>query len=228
MNSNIDIINGANKMAPLISFYTIVDIDVGLIRLIKREYLNPSAFDIEFFKRPLINIIHDLYYRKMQNPIYLFAKDNIEKEKIDQYYSDFLNEKMDDILDLSVTTAMEDLIELFADSSEIIPTILCYTEEQINILNNTDKYKKYTKVLLRDLGKTMKYSYTQYYFNLISEAEYFLDAKNKSFYFSTCGRNLNEDDSDIIESSIIGSLISKSLNQVSLIDLYNKKELERK
>ena len=120
MNSNIDIINGASKMAPLISFYTIVDIDVGLIRLIKREYLNPSVFDVEFFRRPLISIIHDLYYRKMQNPIYLFAKDNIEKEKIDQYYSDFLNEKMDDILDLSVTTSMEDLIELFADSSEII------------------------------------------------------------------------------------------------------------
>lgn len=219
MESN-SIVNGDMKMSPLISFYTIVDTDIGLIRLIKNEYLNQSVFDINFFKRNILDIIYDLYNRKGENPLLLFAKDK-SNDKLNQYYFDFLNEKSQDILNLSYTTDMERLIVLFVESMEIIPTILCYSKDQIDILNDTDIYKPINKVLITDLTEKSKYEYTQYYFKTIDEAEPFLNAKAKTIYFSTCGRNLNDDYNDIIESDIIEALVSRR-NQINLISLYQK------
>lgn len=223
MDTNITI-NGTEKMVPLISFHSIVDIDVGLIRLIQNEYLNPSVFDISFFNRSLLEIIKDLYKRKEENPLYLFAKNRTER--IDEYYSDFLKEEMNNILDLSVSTDMENLLHLFKDSSEIIPTILCYDKYQFDILEKTDSLKEYDKILISDLGEKEKYSYTQYYFNIIEEAELFLNAKNKTFYFSSCGRNLNENNDDIKESDVIKTLVT-NVNQINLFDLYRKDLLKK-
>lgn len=221
------IINGDMKMSPLISFYSIVDTDIGLIRMIKDQYLNQSVFDIDFFKRNILNIIYDLYNRKEENPLLLFANDK-SNEKLNQYYIDFLNEKSKEILDLSYTTDMERLVNLFEDSSEIIPTILCYDKDQIDVLNDTDLYKNIDKVLLSELLEKDKYRYTQYYFKTIDEAEPFLNAKAKTIYFSTCGRNLNEDYNDFRESDIIDTLVARN-NQINLITLYQKdirKEIE--
>ena len=52
---------GANHLAPLISFDTIFDLDIGLIQLIYSEFLDPKIFHIDFFQRNLIDIIKDIY-----------------------------------------------------------------------------------------------------------------------------------------------------------------------
>ena len=82
MDSQIIASRANGKMAPLISFNTIFDIDVGLIQLIYDEYLDPKVFNIDIFNKSLKDIIKLLYFRTEKNPLYLFANDNISKENL--------------------------------------------------------------------------------------------------------------------------------------------------
>ena len=86
-----DIISGVKvKMTPLISFHAIVDIDVGLINLIKQEYLDERVFNKDFFTQPIYAIIADRYYRKERNPLLVFAKNKKDTETLNGYYEVFL------------------------------------------------------------------------------------------------------------------------------------------
>lgn len=215
-----NIINGTSKMVPLISFHTIVDIDVGLIRLINTEYLNKEVFEESFFKRRLWDIIKDLYHRKESNPIFLFAKDINNREILDQYYKEFLELRLDDILDRSVTTEMINLISYFNESSEINPVILYYNDNQKRILEDLSILDKNQKISLED-AKRNKESFSQFYFKLVEEAEPFSKILAKTFYFSTHALNLSEDNNDIKDSAIIDDII-KVGNAISFFDLYRK------
>ena len=68
MDITKDMLPGAStpgaSQTPLISFSSIYDLDIGLIRLIGREYLDESIFDVKFFNRPMISIIKDSYYEQ--------------------------------------------------------------------------------------------------------------------------------------------------------------------
>lgn len=227
MSSNIAFSGVKSKLTPLISFNTLVDTDVGLVQLIKNEYLNQTIFDKSFFDQPFLQIISDLYYRKDINPLLLFAK-NKQNEDLEDYLSEFSTYKKDQILSLSVTTEFINLVRLFNNSSEIYPIILCYNEEQRIILNDDEILGKNKKVLLSELKEKDKQMFTQFYFKYIEEAEPFSHLVGKTFYFSNCGLNLNDNDSDIRESDIIKTIIKGAKNQISLFDLYNKEKIGKR
>ena len=185
MKSNNMTNHGANNkiLAPLISFDTIVDIDFGLINLIYTNYLDESVFDINFFLDNTKNIIAKLYLRKEINPLYIIAKKDIERERLDNYYVEFMNEKITDIYNLSITTEVLNMIQTFNQSQEIVPTILCYNEEQLEALKDEDILADNQKVLLSSLTPKDKESFTQFFFKDINEITPFLDLKFKKIYF---------------------------------------------
>lgn len=230
MNVNSVVGGAGSKSAPLISFNAIVDIDVGLINLVKRDYLSPSVFDASKFNIDQNDIIREVYFRKELNPLVHFAKDKSNTQLLDDYYKEFIDTKMKDILDLSIATDVINMIDLFNVSNEINASILYYTEEQKEMLDNEDTFKDNEKVSISSLTSyDLKSIYTQYYFRSIEEAEYFSDCQYKTFYFSMCGTNLNEENDDLKESDILLN-IAKHRNQINIFDLYNRKNLleERK
>ena len=76
---------GASQ-TPLISFNSIYDLDIGLIKLIQNEYLDESIFDKNFFNRPLLSMIYDSYHRENFNPLTMFSKSK-DMELLDEYYN---------------------------------------------------------------------------------------------------------------------------------------------
>lgn len=228
MNPSKLVISGAdNKMAPLISFHTIFDIDVGLIQLIFDEYLDPKVFNKKFFYRPLIDIIRDLYYRKKENILNLFTNEDVDQEILDNYYKEFLNICMDKILDRSITTEIINMISIFNNTSEINPTILYYNKKQKELLDDEPLLKKNKKVCLSELNSERRKSFSQYYFKYIDELTPFAQCRAKTFYISNHGLNLNETQDDIKDSDLIIKII-KGRNQIGIFNLYNEEILRRK
>ena len=171
MNVNSVVGGAGSKSAPLISFNAIVDIDVGLINLVKRDYLSPSVFDVSKFNIDQNDIIREVYFRKELNPLVHFAKDKSNTQLLDDYYKEFIDTKMKDILDLSTATDVISMIDLFNVSNEINASILYYTEEQKEMLDNEDTFKDNEKVSISSLTSyDLKSIYTQYYFISIEEA----------------------------------------------------------
>jgi hypothetical protein len=222
---NIANIGGAkNKMAPLISFNTIFDIDYGLVRLIYEEYLDKSVFEEEFFNQSPREIISKLYYRKEENPLYLFSKENIEKKLLDQYYEEFKDQCMDKILDKSISTEIINLIKLFNQSLDVIPTILYYNPIQKDIILDEPILKNNQVISISSIEKDRKILdlYTQFYFKYIEESELFMSSRSKTFYFSNHGCNLNQDNSDIKDSDIINT-IAINRNAINIFNIYDEK-----
>lgn len=217
MNKLINNSGAVITMAPLISFHTLVDSDVGLIRLIQKEYLDPSVFDVSFFDRPLDDIVMDLYNRNTANPLCLFSKEN--REVLDDYHTQFFKNRGKAILELSIITNVMDMISYFNSSNEIKATILYYSDLQKDILDSIPELDNNDKVCIDPINVLQ---YPQYFFKYIQEADFFAsDVTGKTFYISTFGPNLNEERNDIRDCETI-SKISENNNALSIFNLYSK------
>lgn len=211
------------KFTPLISFYSIIDRDMGLIKDILINYRNENVFDLKKDKK-YFEILAEIYKRKEDNPLYCLLKVDNESSRIfvDECYEEFITEKEEEILSYSVTTDMYNLMREFINSSEIIPTILYYTQYQKNILDNDPLLSKIKTVGIRELRRheNKRNEYDQFYFRYITEADIFLNLSNKTFYFSTSGVNLNDDNDDIKLSNEEVFDIYKRGNKINLFDIY--------
>ena len=226
---NKSLTGGANsKLAPLISFDTIVDTDVGLINLIRYFYLDPTVFDENWFNRPMVKVIADLHYRSQENPLYLISNPNDTRlnkyEILDEYYQEFISTKEVDILKHSVTSGVLNLIDQFNKSGEIKTTILCYTENQRDIIRSEPALAYNTTILFDEIEDMNKYN--QFFFKRIEEAEPFKDLKYKTIYFSDFKMNLNESGEDLKEIDLIDQF-ALNHNAINIFNMYRKDILEK-
>lgn len=214
------ITSGVDPMTPLFSFHTIFDVDAGLAQLIYCEYLDPSIFNPLFFEKPFYEIISDLYYRKDPNPLTVFANDGIHKDILDEYYKQFKDECMDTILDNCVSTGILTMIQLFRESGEINPTILCYNELQQILVENEPILNDLPVILFPEITKKEKEKYTQYYFKYISELYPFTFLRGKNIYLSNCGLNTKDINDEIIPDKAVDTL-AFARNDIGVINLYD-------
>lgn len=223
MNVTENVVGGVGKMTPLISFNTLYDMDVGLMRLVYFEYLSPQVFKEEFFTKPIVESISALYYRKERNPLVLASYDNVPREDLEDYYKQFVEQCGDKIADYSVGTDVRQMVSLFKVNNEIYPTILYYTEKQKQILESDDITKSIRMVSFEQLKANKQLSgFSQYYFRYFDEAEPFISGSNpKTFYFANCGPNLNDAQDDIGESSIVDAIV-KGRNHLNFFNMYNE------
>lgn len=211
------------KFTPLISFYSIIDRDMGLIKNILMNYRNEDIFDLKKDKK-YFEILGSIYRRKEENPLYYLLKIDNEQSRVfvDECYEEFISEREAEVLSYSVTTDIYNLLRDFNNSSEIIPAILYYTQAQKNIIDNDPLLSKIKSVSIGELTRhpEKRDEYEQFYFKFIEEAEMFLELRNKTFYFSTTGRNLNENNDDIKFTNEEVLEIYKRGNKINLFDIY--------
>lgn len=216
------VLGGANvKLAPLISFNCIVDEDIGLVNLIRKDYLDDKVFNKDFFDMEFYEILKALYYRKEENPLYLFAKEGISRDTLDSYYLEFKEKCEREILDMSITTEIFNLIDFFNTSQDIIPSILCYTQNQLDIIEQEQTMKKNHKILFSKLSEKDKKSFSQFYFKYIKDIEPFINIKLRAFYISRAGLNINDDENDVRDYDFMERFY-RNYNSISLFDLYKK------
>lgn len=215
----LDDTGGAIRLAPLISFNTLVDTDMGLLNYVYNEYDNERYFDFSLFN-DYQKLIEKVYKRRSSNPLYCIMKNKNDKTFLDECYKEFLSEKEEEILGYSITTQMRQVITAFKEysSKRVIPTILYYDDYQKEILDN-EEYLKGVNFAKAPVSMKSRQNYDSFYIKTISEAEPFSSLHGKAFYFSSFGLNLNNEGTDLKESDIVNKIMG--INQYAIFDMYN-------
>jgi len=208
----------------LINFDCYVDTEVGLIRLIRENYLDERVFNKDKILGDIRSIILALIERKEFNPLYLFANEGIDKKDLDDYYEQFMAEEYDKILSLSVTTELKSLLNLIKTEKSIHITFLCNDIREADILMNDNNIKEWTNITLSD-NKIKDFSvYTAYYFKYINNNIFKYIYPYKTYYFSNYRINF-DDNFNPINDDLMDAIVYTG-GEVEILDLYNKSYLE--
>jgi hypothetical protein len=216
---------GENTTLPLISFYSIIDEDISVLKYVILKYNKYKYFDIS--KISSINfyqLLGEVYNRDFINPLYIIKNDNIAncENTLDNIYDELINDKEADILNHSTHTEIYRLIIEFKKSSNIVPSILYYTKAQKDLLESIKEFKGISLVNINELSTKIN-NFSQFYFKTVDELMRVIERYkliDRTFYVSTFRLNLNEDKSDInMDNDIIMDLI-KNKNRITLYDIY--------
>jgi len=203
------------KSSPVISFDVLVDMDLA----VAKYCIIHNMPEIDYDRLKTINyyqLIGLIYRRKCSNPLRVIAKDYIQDDRLDSIYFDLINNHQDEILKIAVFTDMHNLIKEFARSADISPYILCYNEFQKSLMQDSD-LKNITILNLNEA----KQNKTQYYLKYLSDIEKFnQNSTDVTFYVSSCGLNLTDDndDLDINREEVLEIAVNRS--KISIFDMY--------
>lgn len=222
------------KQNILISINSLIDIDVGLMYLIKEQYLDPTVFSQEIFETySIVDFIKKTYFRTEMNPLYDVAV--IEDWKLlDDYYMEFNKEMYNDIYDRSTYTDVISMIYMFIDAGEFDVSILYYrdySKEQLEKDIEEDKLPKEVKLVdAKTLTGRELDKYDEIYLRSVYELDR-LPIDNftypKSFYISSFRTNFDAD-FNIMRTDPLNKLMSESkLNhELSVFSMYNSKNIK--
>lgn len=130
---------------PLFDFQVICDTDIGLYRLIKKEYYDRNVFKNELFDSDDADFIKTvLLCRKYFNPLTEFCKDGkMSNIELDDLYRQFITQEYDKILELSPPTSIMSIASVSNTVHKIVNvTVLCNTEKEKNwVVNHDPKLK---------------------------------------------------------------------------------------
>ena len=215
------IIGDSRISLPLISFHAIIDEDMAIIAYILLEMRDESLFDLyKVSDKTYHKILSEIYWGGYKNPLYYFMKNESDKEKLDEIYNDLITNHEDKILKHGVSTEIYRLIQEFARTPEISPTILCYNDIQINYLTENAELDKITLMNIKDINKN---KYTEYYFRNVEEFDEFKDSiTNSTVYISTMAKNFRDEkegkDIDISNDDMIATF--RRGNRLNIYDIY--------
>lgn len=219
----------------LISVNALVDIDIGLFLLIKDEYLDPSVFNADFFRKSnILDFIKTTYYRSQDNPLYPVSilKDH---KQLDEYYVEFYTTLYQQIYDRAVYTDVLSMIELFTESHEIAVNVMYYKDYSLEKLKNDQEEGTIPEEVQFISGVDMKPSvlnnFDQIYLRSVTEFDV-LPVKQlqspKSFYISSFGPNFGETGKIKRSKGLNDIMTSKLMHEIATFDMYNNKNLQYK
>jgi hypothetical protein len=225
--------NTNNIMMPLIAFNGIVDIEIGLIRLIAKKYLDPKMFDIDFLVNSSIrDLVKKLYTRENPNPLTVIS--NAELSELDELYDDFITNYYDEILQCATETELFSQIMIWREIGNIHSTILCRNSTEMDFLKRHKLLSKMQAVTISDAGLDL---FPQYYFKSINDSYIETisnkDIKAKTVYIARYQFNLSKDKEGsknnkkeaILFNNYITRILSNPGNQFRTFDIYNRNKL---
>jgi hypothetical protein len=171
-----------------------------------------------------LQLLGEIYRRKYINPLYYLMKSENLKEVMDEVYQELLEKEEEVLLNLAPSTDILSLLDSFVKSGDIKPTILCYNETERKFLeDNQSQFRGISIVTLKDiLNSTSNFNiYSQIYLRYWEKEIVYFKGKifRRTFYVSTSGFNLTEDNNDLINNDLIMETI-KMNNKISLFDMY--------
>lgn len=211
---------GSNRFTPLICVDTILDLDMGLMRLINKEYVNPQIFDHSIND---IDLLKRVYKRDTINPLGVILKDESYRDQIDDWYREFLDTKEYDILDNSISTEIYNLLFDFQKSGYITPTILYFSQAQRDMLYRMTSLDSFSKKFYYEVKDEVEFKYNPIFVKSIDQLLLFPDVTDAVFYISDIGYNI--EDNDIKYTDSLTNTIKRN-NQIKLFSMYDMSILE--
>lgn len=211
------------KYTPLFSFHTILDEDVGLIKYVYKNYNDKSVFDFSKVEhKSMRELISLIFYRQYINPLYLFMVDESKREFVDECYREFMEQKEADIIEEGVISEIPNLLNMYKNSSEVIPTIFYYNEYQKQALDRIPSLSNIEKLHFSQLDFD---TYSQIYLKMFQELYNFPEFSHITIYFASTGVNLLVLDNLSEFEGILNKIRNK--NRAAIFDIYNSKIIKK-
>lgn len=207
----------------LIPFDMVLDLQVGLIRLIKYGYSNNTVFDQTILSNDNNIFFKDiLSKRKNQNPLTVIASDKYKDDigTLDSLYNQFMEREYKEILELSPPTSLFDMINLSVlyKSNGITCTIWCKSEIEREEYSSRLGSKAKLFLIESDISKIDLSSYGSIYINNYKDALFFSNLKGKNLFVSDYRYNFEDDDKKILLKDISDQI--KNANNIKTINIH--------
>lgn len=121
----------------LVSFESVIDIDIGLLRLIKKDY-NTDFFYQSILESPEYIWKDILNRRPVLNPLYCVMDDDTDEQQAisDDLYRQFMDEEYQKILDLSPIGTLAGIVGANMYSKDLLRLdVLCKNQMEKDILD---------------------------------------------------------------------------------------------
>lgn len=198
----------------LVDFDIVIDTDLGLINMIKKEY-NNTNFVLNYINNMKDKvIIEQLLERDNKNPLSIIIKEEY-RDSIDNLYKEFIESEYDNILKYSSITDIMNLINVYIDTGSVHVDIICKNKSEEQLINNLNISQ--LKVLVQeDKTKIDLSDYDTIFIKNYSDILNFNRVIAKNIFIGNYKFNLDDDHIPLKDISLI---VGKT-NIVSVIDVY--------
>lgn len=216
----------------LIDINMIIDMDFGVLNLIRSDYLDKDVFDVEWFHNnsKIRDMVLSLYTRESINPLDLCCKNIILQSVKDDLYNEIISTKKEEVLKVSMLTELYKVLQSYKISGDVSVGIMYTDDEELKVLKELPNTKSLPKYSIFELSSDSKLvnSYNQFmvkdinsdYIELLSDSIVF----DKTIYIGNYSFNIDKKNKSLIPTKNILNLI-KMRNILRIIDLYNMTEL---
>ena len=222
--------------APLFTFDSVYDTDFGMLALILREYFDTDIFSEKFFKdnEYIEDMVRTLATRQQENPLLLAMNDKNNYELADDIYSEFYNNKYNEILMYSMTTAVNKLAMIMNNESGTSIGFLVAREEEKIFLETIKLCDKANYININNKEELSMVSlYNQIYFKSCNDrfmnSPDLIDAiYEKNIYIPRYPFNLDDEGNIFLTKSILQLQMNRcsffKYDMYDLSETYNEEE----
>lgn len=173
----------------LLPFETVIDIDIGLWNIIKYQYNNHAFFLERLINTSEANQKYFMMVRDNRNPLLTLLTEPSE-ELADDFYSQFMEQEYDNILELSPNTDICKMLDsMKRDKSSIIrATILCKDEKQKHIIETRNI--QHDSIIISDYNRVSLKDYGTIFVKDIKDLDKYRIVEGKTIYVANYGFNI--------------------------------------
>lgn len=191
-------------LRPIIPFNLIIDIDVGLIKMIDKKYHNTDVFYTGMLSAPVKPLIYNLVNRPISNPLYVIMQDKEDIDTMDLLYDQFIEEEYENIVGNSVTTDLFGALKLFMKNDAIVPTILCSNDIEADTVSKIDFDGKKVPIVTGTLEENHNIFDPIYVKDFKSILPIVNNIVGKNIYVANYSFNYEKDKSTLLKDIMIG------------------------
>lgn len=218
-NNTIHRVLGNQFLKILLPFELIYDIDVGLLKLIQRDFNDSTYFDIhKIDSMDDTDIINYSMNRHHENPLYGISNAyDGSFEDLDELYEDFMKTKYKEILELSNKTYLGGLYELISSTQGIKISIYYKSELELEKLKELNIKCDFIDCIESEMNlrrlKEFDVIYIKHHGDISNKIE------GKNLYFANYGYNYLyfEDKEPVVRPEI---LLLSGNNVIKFADIY--------
>lgn len=200
----------------LVDFKMLINLDIGLFKLIKEKFSSSDCFDSYIINNTNIEtMIYRLINEKYSNMIDLIKSDEYKDFSTENLYDTLIEKYYDEVYEKSITTDLLNLMNAYIMSNVVLVTILCKNKQEQQLINSVNS-KFHTLIFEEDMNIE---DYDSIFLKEYKDIVKFKNVQCKNIFIANIQNNLDNKNMPILE---ISAVMGKS-NNIYTVELYDKK-----
>ena len=209
----------------LIPFDCFIDIDLGLIMLLKEKYNNPKIIYDSILNEKTLFIIYLLLNRSDENPLSIILKDEYRSNQ-NTLRDQFIEQEYDEILKLSKPNKILELMIMMYESNVVDIDILCSNTKEQDYLTKLFKDRKINSFVNQNLNTVDISKYDSIFIKNYKDIIKYKGLEKKNIYVLDYKFNTELDPNKKIRPIIIIEGLISDKNNTSIISPYDISKIE--